>query len=93
MLFRSGDTLVVDITAFNDKTELPGGFRHTESLHVIERFTRTADGIQYEATVEDPNVFVRPWKMVRTFQQRTDLEKVDEFVCENNHDYSKLFKQ
>jgi len=88
-----GDTLVVDITAFNDKTELPGGFRHTESLHVIERFTRTADGIQYEATVEDPNVFVRPWKMVRTFQQRTDLEKVDEFVCENNHDYSKLFKQ
>ena len=88
-----GDTLVVDITAFNDKTELPGGFRHTESLHVIERFTRTADGIQYEATIEDPNVFVRPWKMVRTFQQRTDLEKVDEFVCENNHDYSKLFKQ
>ncbi len=35
-----GDTLVVDTIAFNDKTELPGGFRHTEALHVVERFHR-----------------------------------------------------
>ncbi len=87
-----GDTLVVDVTAFNDKTELPGGFKHTESLHVIEKFRRPDfDSIQYEATVEDPNVFVKPWKITRTYALRGKLEKVDEFVCENNHDYSKLF--
>ena len=87
-----GDTLVVDVTAFNDKTELPGGFKHTEALHVVERFRRPEFGsIQYEATVEDPNVFEKPWKLTRTFALRPELEKVDEFVCENNHDYSKFF--
>jgi hypothetical protein len=87
-----GDTLVVDTIGFNDKTELPGGYRHTESLHVVERFTRkTADAIEYQATVEDPNVFEKPWTMARTFPARTDLEKISEFVCENNRDYGKLF--
>jgi hypothetical protein len=87
-----GDTLVVDTIAFNDKTELPGGFKHTESLHVVERFRRAEfENLQYEATVEDPNVFEKPWKLTRTFPLRPELEKVDEFVCENNRDYSKLF--
>jgi hypothetical protein len=89
-----GDTLVVDTVAFNDKTELPGGFKHTEALHVVERFRRPeVDNLQYEATIEDPNVFEKPWKMTRSFPLRPELEKVDEFVCENNHDYSKFFKK
>ena len=89
-----GDTLIVDVTGFNDKTELPGGFRHTESLHVVERFHRVDfDTLEYRATVEDPNVFEAPWTVERTFPLRPELAKVDEFVCENNHDYSKLFKQ
>ncbi len=89
-----GDTLVVDTVGFNDKTELPGGFKHTEALHVVERFRRAeVDNLQYEATIEDPNVFEKPWKMTRTFPLRPELEKVDEFVCENNHDYSKFFKK
>jgi hypothetical protein len=87
-----GDTLVVDTVAFNDKTELPGGFRHTEALHVVERFHRADfETMEYQATIEDPNVFVKPWTIVRTFPLRTDLEKVDEFVCENNKDYKNLF--
>jgi len=87
-----GDTLVVDTIGFNDKTELPGGFRHTEALHVIERFHRTDfNNLDYEATVEDPNVFAKPWTISRGFPLRTDLTKVDEFICENNKDYSKFF--
>lgn len=87
-----GDTLVVDTVAFNEKTELPGGFRHTEALHVIERFHRTDfETMEYQATIDDPNVFVKPWTIVRTFPLRTDLDKVDEFVCENNKDYKSLF--
>ena len=89
-----GDTLVVDVVGFNDKTELPGGFRHTESLHVVERFTRVdADNLEYEATIEDPNVFTGPWKISRGFPVRTDLQTINEFVCENNRDYKPLFEK
>jgi hypothetical protein len=87
-----GDTLVVDAVGFNDRTELPGAYRHSEALHVVERFHRTDfDHLQWEATIEDPNVFAKPWTITRTFPLRTDLDKVDEYVCENNRDYKDLF--
>ena len=86
-----GDTLVVDMVGFNTRTEL-SGFKHSEALHIVERFSRSDfDTLQYEATLEDPNVFVKPWTVTRTFPLRPDLNKIDEFVCENNKDYSKLF--
>jgi hypothetical protein len=89
-----GDTLVVDTVGFNDKTEVPGGYRHTESLHVVERFRRSKfETLEYQATVEDPNVFEKPWIISRTFPLRQDMEKVDEFVCENNRDYRPFFKK
>ncbi len=86
-----GDTLVVDTIGFNTRTEL-SGYKHSEKLHIVERFSRPDfDTLQYEATLEDPEVFVRPWTVTRTFPLRPDLNKIDEFVCENNKDYSKLF--
>ena len=86
-----GDTLVVDTVGFNTKTEI-SGFKHSEALHMVERFSRpNYDTLQYEATLEDPNVFVRPFTVTRAFALRPDLNKIDEFVCENNRDYSKLF--
>ncbi len=89
-----GDTLVVDTVGFNNRTEVPGGFHHTEALHVVERFRRAKfETMEYEATIEDPNVFEKPWTIQRTFPLRTDLERVDEFVCENNRDYTPLFKK
>jgi hypothetical protein len=89
-----GDTLVVDVVGFNDKTEIPGGFRHTEALHVVERFTRTDfDNLDYVATIEDPNVFVEPWTIERGFPLRPDLTTLPEFVCENNRDYTPLFEK
>ncbi|MEO8096375.1 MAG: hypothetical protein ABI811_01645 [Acidobacteriota bacterium] len=89
-----GDTLVVDVVGFNDKTELPGGFRHTEALHVVERFTRTDfENLDYVATIEDPNVFAEPWKIERGFPLRADLQTLSEFVCENNRDYTPFFEK
>jgi hypothetical protein len=86
-----GETLVVDTVGFNTRTEL-SGYKHSEKLHIVERFSRPDfDTLQYEATLEDPEVFVRPWTVSRTFPLRPDLNKIDEFVCENNKDYSKLF--
>ena len=60
-----GDTLVVDVTDFNDETwfDRAGNF-HSDALHVVERYTLAdQDHITYEATIEDPKVFTRPWKM------------------------------
>jgi len=89
--YWDGDTLVVDTIGFNEKTELQG-YRHTESLHMVERFRRMDfDTIQYEATIEDPNVFEKPWTITRSFTIRPDLKRIDEFICENNRDYKPLF--
>jgi hypothetical protein len=88
-----GDTLIIDAVGFNDKTEVHG-FMHTDALHVIERFRRLENGsLQYEVTVEDPNVWETPWAIrARTFPFRPELEFVSEFVCESTVDYGKLFK-
>jgi hypothetical protein len=88
-----GDTLVVDSVGFNDKTEI-NGYKHTDALHIIERFSRpNYQTLQYEATMEDPNVFEKPWTMTRAYTLRPDLSKVDEFVCEHVPDYSKFFEK
>jgi hypothetical protein len=85
------DTLVVDTIGFNDKTELQG-FKHTERLHMIEKFRRTEfDVVQYEVTIEDPDVFEKPYTLTRSFALRPDLKRIDEFICENNRDYRPLF--
>ena len=59
------DTFVVDNLYFNDSTwfDEAGNF-HSEALHVVERYTLTdPDHITYEATIEDPKVFTKPWKI------------------------------
>ena len=60
-----GDTLVVDVRDFNDETWFDrAGNYHSDALHVVERYTRTGpDTLNYEATIEDPKVFSRPWKI------------------------------
>ena len=66
-----GDTLVVDVTNFNDKVwfDSHGSF-YSEALHVVERYTLVdPDTINYEATIEDPTVFTRPWKMTFKIQR------------------------
>lgn len=69
-----GNTLVVDVTNFNDRTwfDRAGNF-HSNALHVVERYTRTGpDHMQYEATIEDPKVFTRPWTMRMTLYRHTE---------------------
>ena len=54
-----GDTLVVDITNFSQKTEFRGS---RGNLHLIERYTRTGpDRLEYTVTVEDPTTWAKPW--------------------------------
>ena len=93
-----GDTLVVDVTGFNDKTWLTGtGTFHSEDLHLTERFTRVdKDQINYEVTMEDPKVLTGPWT-IRTTMMLREGTRVQEYVCaENNQDpdhYERLLKE
>ena len=60
-----GNTLVIDVTNFNEETwfDSHGSF-HSDALHVVERWTMAGpDRIDYEATIEDPKVFAKPWKI------------------------------
>lgn len=79
-----GDTLVVDTIGFNGQTWLDrAGNFHSESLHVVERFTpKTPDLMEYEATLEDPKVFTRPWKIQLPLYRRQDKNvQLLEFKC------------
>jgi len=79
-----GNALVVDVTLFNDQTwfDRAGNF-HSDALHVVERYTRTdADHLLYEATIEDPKVFTRPWTMRMPLYRRQDANaQLLEFEC------------
>ena len=79
-----GNTLVVDVVHFNDQTwfDRAGNF-HSDALHVIERYTPTTPyHLLYEATIEDPKVFTRPWtiRMPLYRRQEQDVE-VLEYAC------------
>jgi hypothetical protein len=83
-----GDTLVVDVVGFNDKTWLGTvGTIHSEKLHVTERYTRVDfDTIVYEVKLEDPVVFTKPYNQRATIRLRPN-ERIREYECgENNED-------
>ena len=79
-----GDSLVVDVTAFNGQTWFDrAGNHHSSALHVVERYTpRTPYHLQYEATIEDPNTFTRPWKISLPLYRRLEEDmQLLEFRC------------
>jgi hypothetical protein len=79
-----GDTLVVDVKHFTDQTWLDrAGNFHSEALHLVERFTLiTPDHIQYDVTLEDPEVFTRPWKISLILYRRKETNvRVLEYEC------------
>jgi len=79
-----GETLVIDVTGMNDQTWFDrAGNYHSDALHVVERYTaRSADTIMYEATIEDPNVFTRPWKISMPLYRRVEKNaQIMEYKC------------
>ena len=69
-----GDTLVVDVTDFNEETWLDrAGNYHSEELHVTERWKLIdANTIDYSATLEDPKVYTKPWTISVLLHRRRD---------------------
>jgi hypothetical protein len=88
-----GNTLVVDVANYNNKGSVATsaatgrikGIPQTESTHVVERFTRTApDTILYEVTIEDPNVYSKPWKVAMPLT-RDDTYQILEYACQEGN--------
>jgi hypothetical protein len=94
-----GDTLVVEVTGFNGLTWLDrAGNFHSEALRVVERYTPISPHhLLYEATLEDPNVYTRPWTIRMPLYRRLEenaqllefrcVDIVEEFI------YGSLVKQ
>ncbi|PYQ74346.1 MAG: hypothetical protein DMG04_10750 [Acidobacteria bacterium] len=79
-----GDTLVIEASGFNDSSWLDrSGNFHSDQLKVVERYTRTApDVISYEATLTDPDVYTRPWKISMPLYRRLEKNaQLMDFKC------------
>jgi hypothetical protein len=86
-----GDTLVVDTVGFNegfwiDRGQLP----HTEKLHLIERYTRTAlDSMRYELTVDDPGAYTAPFTATSNLRWENGTE-LFEYICQQGNEADTL---
>jgi hypothetical protein len=79
-----GDTLVITVTGFNDQTWFDrAGNHHSDSLKVTERWTpKGPDHLWYEATIEDPKTFSRPWKISMPLYRRVEPNaQLMQFKC------------
>ncbi|HTQ56511.1 MAG TPA: hypothetical protein VMI94_18720 [Bryobacteraceae bacterium] len=79
-----GDTLVLDVTGLDERTwfDRAGDF-HSDALHVVERYTLLSPNVLgYEATIEDPKVFSRPWKIQMPLYRHLEKDaRLMEFKC------------
>jgi len=79
-----GDTLVIDVTDHMEETwfDRAGNF-HSDALKVTERYTLIdANTINYEATIEDPKTFTKPWKMrMPIYRHREPNAQLMEYKC------------
>jgi hypothetical protein len=80
-----GDTLVVDVIGFNDKTWLDRiGHPHSDALHVVERIRRVNHGtLEDDITVDDPKAYKKPWAVQNNFELQPGVEIDWEAVCED----------
>ncbi len=79
-----GDTLVVEVTGLNDQTWFDrAGNHHSDQLKVTERYTPVGPHhLRYEATIEDPVTFTRPWKMSMPLYRRMEPDaRLLDFRC------------
>jgi hypothetical protein len=69
-----GDTLVVDITNFTQKTDFRGS---RENLHLIERYRRVdANSLTFQVTMEDPTTWTKPWTAVQDLTRNSEKENM-----------------
>jgi hypothetical protein len=82
-----GDTLVIDTVNLTDRTWLDDhGNRHSDALHVIERWRRVdAATLSYEETIDDPKFYTKPWTVGWTMPLAPADWVVMEYGCTDNN--------
>jgi hypothetical protein len=80
-----GNTLVVDTIGFNDITWLDNaGTRHSESLHVTERFhRRDKEHLDIQITIDDPKTFSHPFTVTQHARLAPAIELTESICLEN----------
>jgi hypothetical protein len=79
-----GNTLIVDVTDLGDQTWLDSaGNYHSDQLHVVERYTLIGpDTMKYEATMDDPMVYAKPWTVrLLLYRDKTPGARIIEDEC------------
>jgi hypothetical protein len=79
-----GETFVVDVTGLDERSWFDrAGDYHTDELHVVERYTLTGPNqMNYEATITDPKVYSRPWKISMPLYRHAEKNaRLMEFKC------------
>lgn len=79
-----GDTFVVTVTGLDDRTWFDrSGNYHSDQLKVVERYTLTSPAtMNYEATITDPAVYSKPWKITMPLYKHIEKNaRLMEFKC------------
>lgn len=79
-----GDTFVIEVTGLDDRTWFDrAGNYHSYKMKVTERYTLvSANVIEYEATIEDPEIFERPWTIKMPIYRRLEEGfELPQFKC------------
>jgi hypothetical protein len=79
-----GNTLVIEVTGNNDQTWFDrAGNHHSDALKVTERYTLMGENhINYEATIEDPKTFTKPWQIRMPLYRRMEANaQLLEYKC------------
>jgi hypothetical protein len=82
-----GNTLVVETTNLNDKTNFLGGKTnaHLQNLKLIEKYTRVApDVLRYEVTLNDPSIWTKPWSATLNWSRSN--EHIYEYACHEGNE-------
>jgi hypothetical protein len=75
-----GNTLVVEVTQFNNSATYMGA--DSETFKLIERFTRVnTDTIDYRVTIEDPKTWTKPWTIASVLTKAKDAPYILEYAC------------
>ena len=82
-----GDTLVIDTVNLTDRTRLDDhGNVHSDALHVVERWRRiSANELWYEATIDDPKFYTRPWTTGYAIPLAPADWELMEYACTDNN--------
>lgn len=82
-----GKTLVVDTIGLRGDTVFDqSGIRHSDQLHLTERFTLVRpDTLELLITADDPVAFYKPWIVKKTYRRAPPSEEIMEYVCEDNN--------